>query len=77
MDCQELLEGLSDYIDEDLAEKTCREIENHLKDCPNCQIVVNTLRRTVTLYHEVPPEEIPGDVRKRLHAVIRLNGETG
>jgi len=77
MDCREIFEGLSEYIDEELADKTCREIESHLKDCDNCRVVVNTLRKTVTLYREVPAPEIPGDVRTRLHAVIRLRGETG
>jgi predicted anti-sigma-YlaC factor YlaD len=72
MDCREILEGLSEYIDEELAEKTCREIEMHLKDCYNCRVVVNTLRKTVTMYREVPTPEIPGDVRTRLHKVIRL-----
>ena len=72
MDCQEILEGLSEYIDEELAEKTCREIESHLKGCYNCRVVVNTLRRTVTMYREVPIPEMPGDVRTRLHKVIRL-----
>lgn len=77
MDCREILEGLSEYIDDVLAEKTCLEIESHLKDCHNCRVVVNTLRRTVTLYQEVPAPMIPGDVRTRLHKVIRLKGGSG
>ena len=77
MDCREIFEGLSDYIDEELADKTCREIENHLKDCYNCRVVVNTLRQTVTLYQETPSEELPGDVRMRLHKVIRLQEKHG
>lgn len=74
MDCREILEGLSEFIDDELAEKTCREIESHLEDCYNCRVVVNTLRMTVSLYQEVPAPEIPGDVRARLHKVIRLKG---
>lgn len=75
MDCKEILEGLSEYIDEELAEKTCREIEEHLKDCYNCRVVVNTLRRTVVLYHQAPLEEVPGDVSIRLHKIIKLDEE--
>ena len=77
VDCREILEGLSDYIDEELDEKTCREIEKHLKDCYNCRVVVNTLRQTVTLYHEAAPHELPGDVRMRLHKVIQLKDKNG
>ncbi len=75
MDCREIFEGLSEYLDKELAEKTCKEIESHLRDCYNCRVVVNTLRQTVTLYHQTPPEELPGDVRMRLHKVIKLNQE--
>jgi predicted anti-sigma-YlaC factor YlaD len=75
MDCREIFEGLSDYIDRDMAEKTCREIELHLKDCYNCRVVVNTLKQTVTLYQEAPSIEVPGDVSMRLHKIIQLKGE--
>ena len=71
-DCQKIFEGLSDYIDEELATKTCLEIEKHLEGCDNCRIVVNTLRRTVTLYHSMEREEVPGDASLRLHATIRM-----
>ncbi|MHB1390724.1 MAG: anti-sigma factor family protein [Thermoleophilia bacterium] len=72
MDCQEIFEGLSDYVDDELAEETCREINRHLKDCYNCRVVVNTLKRTISLYHTFPKQEMPDDVRDRLHATIRL-----
>ena len=75
MDCREIFEGLSDYIDDELAEKACGEIEQHLKSCENCRIVVNTLRKTVTLYHSIDPETVPGEVSLRLHATIRLEME--
>lgn len=75
MDCREIFEGLSEYIDDEMAEKTCKEIERHLEGCENCRVVVNTLRRTVTLYHSIEPESIPGDVSLRLHATIRLERE--
>jgi anti-sigma factor RsiW len=75
MDCKEIFESLSEYIDEELAVKTCEEIEVHLADCENCRVVVNTLRRTVTLYHAIPTETIPGDVRLRLHKKIIVESQ--
>lgn len=75
MDCQEMFEGLSEYIDDELSEETCREIRRHLETCENCQVVINTLKKTVSLYHAIPPEELPGDVRLRLHKIIRMSGD--
>lgn len=74
MDCQEIFESLSDYIDEDLADRKCAEIERHLKDCYNCKVVVDTIRKTVTLYHAIPSRLMPEELRLKLHQVIRIEG---
>lgn len=75
MDCREIFEALSDFIDSDLSDRTCVEIEAHLDNCSNCRIVVSTLRKTITLYHSMPRMEMPGDVRLRLHKVIQMDPE--
>lgn len=75
MDCGEMFESLSDFIDEEISEETCAEIRKHLQDCHNCQVVVNTLKHTVSLYHTFPQEEVPGEVRRRLHKIIRMEGD--
>ncbi len=70
--CHDLLTSLSDYIDGELDAALCQELEQHLKDCKNCQIVVDTLKKTVELYqHEDENETLPEDVRTRLF--YRLN----
>ena len=33
MNCQELLEQLGDYLDEEARQELCREIEEHLERC--------------------------------------------
>ena len=48
--CKQLLGNLSEYIDGDLQAELCAEIEAHLKDCDNCRVVINTLKKTVELY---------------------------
>ena len=71
-DCLKLLESLSDYVDGDLDKNLCIEIEKHLSECENCQVVINTLRKTVDLYRESSRNpEIPTAVMERLY--VRLN----
>lgn len=70
--CQNLLVYLSDYIDGELSKEICAAIEKHLTDCSDCQVVVNTLRKTVDLYHSHhDPENVPTGVMQRLY--LRLN----
>lgn len=73
--CQSLLGYLSDYVDGNLSQDLCDEIENHLAGCQNCTIVVDTLRKTISLYHAVAaePVEVPGIVRERLYRTLRLD----
>ncbi len=72
--CRDLLKSLSDYVDGTLDESLCVEVEKHMADCDRCQVVVDTLRKTVELYHDLPPPPtVPDDMRTRLF--VRLNLE--
>jgi anti-sigma factor (TIGR02949 family) len=74
-DCQHLLDSLSDYVDGTLGEELCAEIEQHIADCEDCRIVINTLEKTIYLYHtsaEQDPPPIPEDVKARLFKRLDL-----
>nr|MCU0508247.1 zf-HC2 domain-containing protein [Anaerolineae bacterium] len=68
-----MLGTLSDYIDGELEAELCAEIEQHVAECDNCRIVVDTLKRTVTLYHDHGHEPLPDEVKLRLLAALDLN----
>ena len=72
--CLDLLGSLSEYVDGALEETLCADLERHLRDCANCQVVVDTLRKTVELYHrEADVESMPEDVRLRLFHRLNLD----
>ncbi len=72
--CRHLLGGISDYVDEEASEALCAEIERHLAECENCRVVVDTLRKTVSLYHSTcEPAEVPSDVKQRLYKRLDLS----
>jgi anti-sigma factor (TIGR02949 family) len=71
--CKSLLQSLSDYVDGELSPELCAELERHLDGCENCQIVVNTLKKTIELYRlSNEKDHIPDDVRRRLFASLDL-----
>jgi len=37
-------------------------------------VVINTLRKTVELYHQLPQPAFPDDARERLHKTLELSG---
>ncbi|MEN6300224.1 MAG: zf-HC2 domain-containing protein [Anaerolineaceae bacterium] len=72
--CRDLLGSLSDYVDGDLEETICHEIEQHLADCENCRVVVDTLRKTISLYREEALQtKAPEDVHQRLYKRLHLD----
>jgi anti-sigma factor RsiW len=70
--CRDLLGQLSDYVDGELEAALCAELETHLAGCPNCRVMVDTMRKTITLYHAQAPAELPADVEARLYKVLKL-----
>ena len=71
--CRSLLGELSDYIDGALEQQFCAEIERHMQGCENCRVVVDSLRKTVSLYQATTPSpDMPEDVRQRLYKCLNL-----
>jgi anti-sigma factor (TIGR02949 family) len=71
--CRQLLGSLSEYVDGELDEELCSVLEHHLEGCEDCRIVVDTLRKTVYLYHEtIGTENIPSDIRQRLYKSLNI-----
>lgn len=72
VECSEHLNCLSEYLDGELDPALCAEIERHMAECGDCRIVVDTLRKTVSLYRRYGHEEVPADAKERLYAVLKL-----
>lgn len=72
-ECHRLIHTLSDYVDGELDESLCKELEKHLEGCENCRIVVDTMKKTISLYHEEKKAECcPQDIRQRLYKRLDL-----
>ncbi len=72
--CHELLSSLSEYVDGELSDDLCAVIEQHMAGCQDCQIVVDTLRKTISLYHASAQQvEVPEEVRDRLFHCLDLD----
>ena len=72
--CDQLQAQLPDYLDGEARAEICRAIEVHLADCYDCRVVVDTMKKTITLYRNAPREAVPPDVHARLVRVLRLSG---
>ena len=69
-DCKKMLSELSDYIDGELADELCQQLEEHLADCENCRIMLDSLTKTVRIYCEGKEQPLPDAVRSSLRETL-------
>ena len=71
MKCHDLLKMLNEYVDGTVDPALCEEFEQHLAGCNPCQVVVDNIRKTITLYKAGQPYELPLEFRQRLHQALQ------
>jgi anti-sigma factor RsiW len=71
MTCDELLQALNEYVDGTLDVAECREFADHLAGCNPCQVVVDNIRQTISLYKAGEPYPLPPGLQERLQNVLR------
>lgn len=60
MNCQELLDQLSDYLDQEERDDLCKQIDEHLEHCHDCRVEVDKQKKTIVLYQADQQIELPG-----------------
>jgi anti-sigma factor RsiW len=75
MKCEELLTMLNEYVDGTVDPGVCQEFEKHMAGCNPCRVVVDNIRKTITLYRGEEPCTLPIKFRERLHSAIRRRWE--
>jgi anti-sigma factor RsiW len=68
--CKEFLEELSDFLDEKTETEIRAKLERHLAECPNCWVICDTTKKTISVYKGMKACSIPEDVHSRLMAAV-------
>lgn len=73
--CSKYIQDIADYIDGEVDQALCTDLEKHLAGCENCRIMVDTLKQTVVLCREGKKESLPPEIESRLNNAIRARWE--
>ena len=69
--CSQVLDVLSDYLDDDLPPDARRQVEEHLRGCEGCARFGGEFRATVrALRAHLASGDLPGAVRDRLRKAM-------
>lgn len=71
MPCRELVELVTDYLEDRLSPADRARFEMHLADCTACRTYLEQFRQTVRVLGRLPEESLSADARERLLAAFR------
>jgi len=72
VDCRDVIDRLSEYLDQEVLLAVREELEAHFAACEGCRIYIETLKKTITLYRSEADSQCPEQVRARLHAILSI-----
>jgi RNA polymerase sigma-70 factor (ECF subfamily) len=70
-DCSQIFAALSEYLDRELPPSSCAELEEHLRDCPECIQFVDSLKRSIGLCRQFGAVNTPDPVAPERVAELR------
>lgn len=71
MNCDDVIQELSNFLDGGLSAAAAEELESHLEECSECKLVVNQTKKTIELFCDSEPVELPKEVSNRLHDALQ------
>ena len=69
--CQEVVELVSDYLDQALSPEEASLFEQHVNFCDGCEWYLDQMRSTVTTVGRITEHDVPDETREKLLAVFR------
>ena len=70
MKCDKVYLHICDHLDEEITSPRCRQIKQHLEECPNCRAYLDSLKKTIVLYKAMPEPSVPAGTHRELLKTI-------
>ncbi len=74
MDCEELINLISGYMDDDIDALMKEMLEEHLRICEKCSALLHTMEKTICFSRETNRRrKVPEKVMKQVYYEIRIH----
>jgi predicted anti-sigma-YlaC factor YlaD len=74
INCKDVMKHVCESLGEDLNSESCRNIKQHLDDCPGCQNYFKSVEKTIDFYKDYNIK-MPDDAHNRLMSALGLSEE--
>jgi anti-sigma factor RsiW len=71
MDCNELVEAITDYLEGAMPADEVARFEEHLGECPGCRTYLDQMRQTITALGHLPAESLSAEAERSLRLAFR------
>ncbi len=75
LDCKDIQDFSSDYIDDGLSPTLGDRFRHHLDGCEKCNTFVSTLRATILTLRDLPRRPVPTDLKDRVRQRLQQESE--
>ena len=76
LDCNDIKDLSSDYVDECLSPTLGDRFRHHLEGCEKCNAFVSTLRATILTLRDLPRRPVPPDLKERVRRRLQQERES-
>jgi anti-sigma factor RsiW len=69
--CQEMVELVTDYLEDRMEDSTRARFEEHVAECDACTLYIEQMRQTIVALGRIPAESISSEAEEELLAAFR------
>jgi predicted anti-sigma-YlaC factor YlaD len=56
--CQEVVELVTDYLENVLLPEMRKRLEEHVAECPGCETYIEQIRQTISILHQIAKQQV-------------------
>ena len=71
LSCQEVVELVTDYLENVLLPEMHKRLEDHVTECPGCAIYIDQVRQTISMLHQLAQEPVFPATKQELLEIFR------
>ncbi len=71
VNCEEVLQELSNYLDSELHWELRKTISEHLRSCRRCSVICDSMRKVIYIVGDDRIIEVPAGYSERLHSFLK------
>lgn len=70
---KKIINELCNYLGQDLDHPMCKELIQHVSDCPECKFYLDTVKMTVNIFRDTHiSEPVPDQVKEKLYKSLKI-----